>query len=78
MEQTTVALRVPGQPSRPEMERLARSAAPGAEWGALEVEIFPGREESLLLIHPARGIYISREMIQILSRYRGETPTDNT
>ena len=70
MEPMTVALRVPGQPDDREAERLARSAPETGSWGILEVEIIPGREETLLLIHPARGVYISAGAARILDRYR--------
>ena len=48
----TLALRVPGHPGL---------------WGVLEIEIIAGREESLLLVRPASGVYLSREVLSRLA-----------
>ena len=70
-EMTCLALRVPGRPDAPEAERLIRSALRGqGEWGILEIEIFPGRDGTLLLAHPANGVYISEDAIRFLLRPR--------
>lgn len=62
-----LALRVLGQPDAAEAERLIRSAMGGERgWGVLEIEMFPGREGTLLLAHPARGVYISRDALCFL------------
>ena len=62
-----VAVHVPGRPDPREAEHLARCAlSEGEDWGALEVEIFPGREDTLLLIHPAEGVYIDRSAVRFL------------
>ena len=39
------------------------------DWGALEIEIIAGREESLLLARPASGVYISREALSRLASH---------
>ena len=60
--------------------RAARAGAPGpfgrqkarvrrADWGALEIEIIAGREESLLLARPASGVYLSREALSRLAAH---------
>ena len=68
-----VALYVPGRPDSREAERLARSAVEdAADWGALEIEMFPGREDTLLLIHPAEGVYIARSAVRFLSERFGD------
>lgn len=62
-----LALRIAGEPDA----RRIRQAAGG--WGALEVEVFPGRGETLLLIHPAEGVYMDRRAAELLfSREPGE------
>lgn len=63
----TLALRVPGRPDPARAKALAHAVKEAAGWGALEVEIFPGREESLLLIHPAAGIYIAEGALALLA-----------
>ncbi len=55
-----LALRIAGEPDA----RRIRQAA--GSWGALEVEVFPGRGETLLLIHPAEGVYIDRRAAELL------------
>ena len=62
-----LALRVPGHPGLSDAKRLVFAALGGANWGALEIEIIPGREESLLLARPASGVYISREALSRLA-----------
>ncbi|MBO6040839.1 MAG: hypothetical protein J6P58_06475 [Oscillospiraceae bacterium] len=70
-KQRCVALRVPGTPDSAAAEALVRSALSGREsWGALEIEIFPGRESTLLLAHPADGVYITKEALRFLLRPR--------
>ncbi len=62
-----LALQVPGRPDTPEAERLIRAALGGQSgWGALEIEIFPGRDGTLLLAHPARGVYIREDAVRFL------------
>ena len=58
-----LALRVPGHPGLSDAKRLVLAALGEADWGALEIEIIAGREESLLLARPASGVYISREAL---------------
>ncbi len=63
-----LALRVPGRPAPTEAETLVRSVlGAGNSWGTLEIELFPGREETLVLAHPATGIYISRDALAYLA-----------
>ena len=69
-----LALRVPGHPDDREALRLVREALDGPDWGALEVEIFPGGQETLLLIRPAAGIYIDERAVRFLAaRFDGGT-----
>ena len=67
-----LALRLPGRPGTEEAERQVRSAL-GAEtdWGALEIELFPGGEETLVLAHPAGGTYIDARAAAILAGLLG-------
>ena len=68
-----LALYVPGRPDVREAARLARDAVGNmGNWGTLEVEMFPGREETLLLIHPAGGIYISESAVRFLAQRFGD------
>ncbi|MBR6115102.1 MAG: hypothetical protein IKQ10_07970 [Oscillospiraceae bacterium] len=66
-----LAVRVPGLPSDDQAEAIVRAAlAPRDDWGALEIEIFPGREGTLLLARPARGVYITADALRFLVRRR--------
>lgn len=56
-----IALRVPGHPALSDAKRLVYAALGDRRWGALEIEIIAGRDESLLLARPASGVYISAE-----------------
>lgn len=58
-----IALRVPGHPALSDAKRLVYAALGGRRWGALEIEIIAGRDESLLLARPANGVYISRDAL---------------
>ena len=74
-EKRCLALRVRGVPSGTEAEAIIRRALqeePG--WGALEIEIFPGREDSRLLAHPAEGVYIRRAAVEYLLAREGSLP----
>ena len=62
-----LALRVPGHPGLSDAKRLVFAALGEADWGALEIEIIAGREESLLLARPASGVYLSREVLSRLA-----------
>lgn len=64
-----LALRVPGHPGLSDAKRLVSAALGEADWGALEIEIIAGREESLLLARPASGIYISRKALLRLAAH---------
>ena len=64
-----LALRVPGHPDLSDAKRLVFAALGEADWGALEIEIIAGREESLLLARPASGVYISREALLRLAAH---------
>ena len=64
-----LALRVPGHPDLSDAKRLVFAALGEADWGALEIEIIAGREESLLLTRPASGVYISREALLRLAAH---------
>ena len=63
----TLALRVSGHPGLSDAKRLVFAALGEADWGALEIEIIAGREESLLLARPASGVYLSREVLSRLA-----------
>lgn len=58
-----IALRVPGHPALSDAKRLIYAALGDRRWGALEIEIIAGRDESLLLARPANGVYISGETL---------------
>lgn len=64
-----LALRVAGHPKPSDAKRLVFAALGGRNWGALEIEIIAGREESLLLARPASGVYISREALLRLAAH---------
>ena len=66
-EPRCLALQVSGRPGTAEAEALVRSALGGCDWGAMEIEIFPGREGALLLAHPAEGTYIRKDALLFLS-----------
>ena len=56
-----------GHPGAEEARRLVRSAlGEDRDWGALEIEAFPGRDATLLLAHPAAGTYISKDAARFL------------
>ena len=62
-----LALRVDGRPSAGEAERLVRGAlGDRADWGVLEIEIFPGKIGTLLLARPSDGMYIRRDALRRL------------
>ena len=63
-----LAVRVPGLPSDDQAEAIVRAAlAPRDDWGALEIEVFPGRKGTLLLVHPASGLYIREDAVRFLT-----------
>ena len=67
-ERKCMALRVPGQPDDGELRRAAERALGDEEdWGAVEIEVFPGREGTLLLVHPAAGLYIREDAVRFLT-----------
>ena len=67
-----LALRLPGRPAPEEAEKQVRSAlAAEADWGVLEIELFPGGEETLVLAHPARGTYIDARAAAVLAGLLG-------
>ena len=63
----SLALCVPGHPKLSDARRIVFAALGGADWGDLEIEIIAGRSESLLLVRPASGVYISRDVISRLA-----------
>lgn len=64
---SVLTLCVPGRPDASEAGRLVRALlAERGGAGAVEVEILPGRRETLLLVHPARGVYIDRRAAAFL------------
>ena len=66
-EKKCLALLIPGRPDSAEALRLIRSALRGRPcWGVTEIEIFPGRDATLLLAHPARGVYIREDAVRLL------------
>ena len=65
------ALCGPGLPCPEQIRRaVAEALGPGTDWGALEIEIFPGREATLLLIRPAGGLYIKEDAVRFLLVHR--------
>lgn len=68
-----VALRLPGCPKRSEAEAAVRRAL-GAHRGiVMEIELFPGRRESLVLAHPAgEEVYITKNALCCLAMLYGE------
>ena len=71
-ERRCLALRVPGTPDGAEAAELVRLAlADTSRWGVLEIDSFPGRGETLLLVRPAAGTYIRPEALRILLRAGG-------
>lgn len=72
MTEQVLALCVPGCPDRAEATALVRSALreQGAS-GAVEVELLPGRRDTLLLIHPAAGLYIDSRAAAVLAERLG-------
>ena len=73
-----LALRIAGQPEAAEAETLVRAALGGRRsWGTLEIELFPGRKETLVLARPASGIYIKKDALAYLAvrgSLGGQTP----
>ena len=66
-ESRYAALCLPGRPDRREIRRaVAGVLGPETDWGAVEVEVFPGRETTLLLVHPAAGVYIREDAVRFL------------
>lgn len=75
-ERRCLALRVPGVPDGAEAADLVRAElGENTPWGALEIEIFPGRDETLLLARPAAGTYICAEALRFLL---GDSGFDST
>ena len=76
-QKQVLTLCVPGQPDAEETGRLVRSALrEHGELGAVEVEILPGRRDTLLLVHPAEGLYIDRRAAEFLSERLSQLLTD--
>ena len=63
----SLALCVPGHPKLSDVKQSVFAALGGADWGDLEIEIIAGRSESLLLVRPASGVYISRDAVSRLA-----------
>ncbi len=68
-----IALWVSGLPDHRRARALVRRALDGADWGALEIEIFPGRDGTLLLAHPAQGVYIEENALRFLAQWGGKS-----
>ena len=72
-EKRCLALQLPGRPEAEEAERQVRAAlGEDDHWGILEIECFPGREGTLVLAHPAEGMYISRDAVRFLAARFGK------
>ena len=69
-----VALRVPGRVSDRAAEALIRSRAETAGWGTLEIRLFPGARETLLLARPAEGMYIPEKVLRLLDAHSHREP----
>ena len=73
-----VALVAPGLPEAAEAERFVRRALTAAgerPWAAMEIEVYPGAEDSLVIARPVRGerVYIISGAARLLAeRYGGE------
>lgn len=69
-----LALRVPGQVSDRAAETLIRTRSETAGWGALEIRVFPGVRETLLLARPAEGVYIPEKVLRLLDAHSHREP----
>ena len=64
-EEKYIALCLPGHPRRREIRKLVQGRTGG--WGAVEIEVYPGAEESFILAHPAgESMYISAAALRLL------------
>ena len=68
-----VALCLPGCPKRDEAEAAVRRALGTRTNFVMEIELFPGRGESLVLAHPAGGqnVYIAEAAVRYLAALYG-------
>ena len=68
-----LALRLPGHPKRAEAEAAVRRALGTRTGFVMEIEMFPGRGESLVLAHPAGGqnVYIAEAAVRYLAALYG-------
>ncbi len=67
-----LALLLPGLPGPEEAERQVRTAlGSDTDWGVLEIELFPGGQETLVLVHPAGGTYIDARAAAFLAERLG-------
>lgn len=61
-----LVLCLPGHPRRREIRKLLQGRCAG--WGTVEIEIYPGEEESLVVAHPAgESIYIAAAAAEFLA-----------
>ncbi len=73
-EKRFLALRVPGRVSDRAAESLIRTRAETAGWGVLEIRVFPGARETLLLARPAEGVYIPKKVLRLLDAHSHREP----
>ena len=71
-ERKCAVLLLPGPADETALRRAAERARTETDWGALEIEIFPGRAGTLLLIRPAAGLYIKEDAVRFVALYAGK------
>ena len=72
MKEQYIALGLPGRPRRRELRKMVRARCAG--WGAVEIEIYPGAEECLVLAHPAgESVYLAAGAAALLAERLGES-----
>ncbi|MBR6208363.1 MAG: hypothetical protein IKQ69_05140 [Oscillospiraceae bacterium] len=76
-QKQVLAVCVRGCPDGEEALGLVRAALrERGDFGAVEVEMLPGKRETLLLIHPAAGVYIDRRAAEYLTERLQQLLTD--
>ena len=70
-KESYIAFCLPGRPRRQELRELVRRRCPG--WGAVEIELYPGTEEYLVLIHPAgESVFLAAGAAALLAERFGQ------
>lgn len=66
-----IVLCLPGRPRRWELRALVRQRC--ADWGTVEIEIYPGAGECLVLAHPAgESVYLAAGAAALLAEHFGK------